>query len=99
MIYVDASGGGYATHLGRFTVSYEVEVTLPAVGVGTAIFTAANGDLLFTEFTGQSEPTADPDVSFIEDTDDHGRDELPADFFDRRAASGGSRLGHDTSDS
>jgi hypothetical protein len=69
VIFVDASGGGHATHLGRFTVSYEVEVTLPAgAGVGTAIFTAANGDLLFTEFTGQAEPTADPDVSFIEET-------------------------------
>jgi hypothetical protein len=69
MIFVDASGGGNATHLGRFTVSYEVEVTLPAgTGVGTAVFTAANGDLLFTEFTGQAEPTADPDVSFIEET-------------------------------
>jgi len=66
---VDAIGTGEATHLGRFTVTYQVEVDLPtSMGIGSATFKAANGDSVFAEFIGQGNPTQDPDVSFIVET-------------------------------
>jgi hypothetical protein len=68
-LFVDALGTGKATHLGRFTVTYQVEVDLPTgAGIGSAHFIAANGDSVFTEFIGQGNPTEDPDVSFIVET-------------------------------
>jgi hypothetical protein len=69
---LDGSGTGNATHLGRFTMTFQAEVTLgsPITGTGSAIFTAANGDMLFTEFTAQANPTADPDVSLLVETYD-----------------------------
>jgi len=64
-LFVDGSGSGNATHLGRFTVTYKWEVDLQAlVGIGTFHFIAANGDSLFTEATGQASPTEDPDVLY-----------------------------------
>jgi hypothetical protein len=52
-LFVEASGSGNATHLGRFTVTYEFEVNIPTfTGIGSAHFIAANGDSLFTEVTG-----------------------------------------------
>ena len=60
---VTASGSGYATQLGRFTVSYEVEVNLLTIaGVGSAQFVAANGDRLFAEGVGQATETGTPGV-------------------------------------
>lgn len=60
-LFVDAIGTGEATHLGRFTVTYQVEVNLPTnTSVGSATFIAANGDSVFTDFTGQG--TDDPYV-------------------------------------
>ena len=44
-IFVDGSGSGNGTHLGRFSLSYELEVdllTLPFETFGSSIFTAAN---------------------------------------------------------
>jgi hypothetical protein len=68
-LFVDGAGSGIATHLGRFTVNYEHVVDLPTLaGTGTAQFIAANGDRLFTEVTGQANPTEDPDVAYIEET-------------------------------
>src|SRR5687767_9164264 len=44
-LFVDGSGSGNATHLGRYTVTYEWEVDLQTlVGIGTFHFIAANGD-------------------------------------------------------
>jgi hypothetical protein len=64
-LFVDGSGSGNMTHLGRFTVTYGWEVDLESlVGIGTFHFIAANGDSLFTEATGQATPTEDPDVLF-----------------------------------
>ena len=63
--FVDASGSGHATHLGRFTVTYEHVVDLsrqPRVGIGSAHFIAANGDSLFTEITSFGSPSGTPDV-------------------------------------
>jgi len=55
---VDGSGTGVASHLGRFTYTYHFVVhvlsTGIAVGVGTAEFTAANGDSFSTEIAAES---------------------------------------------
>jgi hypothetical protein len=65
-LFVDSSGSGEATHLGRFTVTSEFEVNLLTLaGSGSAHFIAANGDSLFTDVTGQATPTDDPDVLSI----------------------------------
>ena len=58
-ISVTATGSGQATQLGRFTVSYQVEVNVQT-GAGTGLsaeFVAANGDSLFAEGSGQATPT------------------------------------------
>jgi hypothetical protein len=60
---VDGSGSGHATHLGRFTMSYEHLVDLSRrAGVGSAHFIAANGDSIFTEITSQAAPTEAPGI-------------------------------------
>ena len=65
-VFVDGSGTGNATHLGRFTVSYEAEVNvLTEVAVGLYHFIAANGDSLLTELIGHGYPTENPDVVLI----------------------------------
>jgi len=67
---VTATGSGEATQLGRYTVSYEVQVDLPT-GTGTGLsahFVAANGDSLFAEGSGQATPTDDPTVFSIVET-------------------------------
>jgi hypothetical protein len=56
---VQSTGGGEATHLGRFTATFHALVTIPAgTAVGEFTFVAANGDRLFATFTGQSTPTS-----------------------------------------
>jgi hypothetical protein len=68
-LFVDASGTGKATHLGRFTVTYQVEVDLLTGGGPASIhLVAANGDAIFATGSGQDSPTEDPDVSFIVET-------------------------------
>jgi hypothetical protein len=58
-----ASGLGNATHLGQYTLSFEVEVNLETIaGTGTAHFVAANGDSLYAVGTGQATPTNEPNV-------------------------------------
>jgi hypothetical protein len=65
-LFVDGSGSGTATQIGSFTVVYEVEVNLlNRASIGSAHFIAANGDSIFTEFTGQGSPIPDSDFSFI----------------------------------
>lgn len=69
-VFVTATGSGEATQLGRYTVSYEVEVDLPT-GAGTGLsahYVAANGDSLFAEGSGQATPTDDPTVFSIVET-------------------------------
>jgi len=69
-VFVTATGAGEGTQLGRYTVSYEVEVDLPT-GTGTGLsshFVAANGDSLFAEGSGQATPTEDPSVFLIAET-------------------------------
>ena len=69
-VFVTATGSGEATQLGRYTVSYEVEVDLPTgAGMGlSAHYVAANGDNLFAEGSGQATPTDDPTVFSIVET-------------------------------
>ena len=68
-------GTGKATHLGRFTVEIpHVVDRSDGTGVGSFTFTAANGDTLTADFTGQAMPTATPGVLYIVgDRDHHGR--------------------------
>ena len=62
----DGSGGGIATHLGRFTLAWEFTVNLAdGTGSGPVRYTAANGDEIFMTAVGQSEPTATPGVFHI----------------------------------
>ena len=64
-----ASGSGNATHLGRYTLSWEVEVNLETItGSGTSRFVAANGDSLYTVGTGQATPTDEPNVFHVVET-------------------------------
>ena len=58
---------GTATHLGHFELVEVVVVdfgTVPPTGAGTATFVAANGDMLFADIIGHSEP-ADPGFVWI----------------------------------
>ena len=65
-LFVDGSGSGEATHLGRFAVTYEVEVDLLTHKTfGSSLFTAANGDSLSTDITGLGTPTENPDVHLV----------------------------------
>ena len=67
---VTASGSGEATHLGRYTVTYEVQVDLPT-GTGSGLsahYVAANGDSLFAEGSGQATPTDDPSIFNVVET-------------------------------
>lgn len=62
---VDGSATGNATHLGRFTVEFPHTVNFATrTGEGTFTFTAANGDTLTADFTGQAQPG--PIVSIVE---------------------------------
>ena len=65
-LLVDGSGTGIATHLGRFTATYEVTVDLSdGSGIGSLQFIAANGDSIFTELLGQGTPTETPGINRI----------------------------------
>jgi hypothetical protein len=68
-LFVEASGSGVATQLGKFAIVYEVEVNLDTFfGIGSAEFIAANGDRITTDFEGQGTvPTVDG-ISFIIET-------------------------------
>ena len=69
VILVDVEATGTANHLGRFTldVPHVVDPTT-RMASGSYQFTAANGDTLYAEFTGQATPTATPGVLYIEET-------------------------------
>jgi hypothetical protein len=68
-VQVDIEASGKATHLGKFTVEIPHVVNRTnSTASGSYEFTAANGDMLFAEFTGQAMPTATPGVLYIEET-------------------------------
>jgi len=62
-------GTGDAAHLGRFTVVRTATVNLLTnTDIGSLAFTAANGDILTADYTGQASPTATPGVLSIVET-------------------------------
>jgi hypothetical protein len=66
---VDGAGSGNATHLGRFTWNYEVEVNLVTrASTGSARLVAANGDSIGADILGQGNPIPGTDFSFIVET-------------------------------
>ena len=68
-VSVDIEGTGKATHLGKFTVDIPHVVNRAnRTAIGSYQFTAANGDTLSADFTGQATPTATPGVLYIEET-------------------------------
>jgi hypothetical protein len=69
LVMVDIVATGNATHLGRLTLNVP-HVVDPAtrMAVGSYQFTAANGDVLYADFTGQATPTETAGVLYIEET-------------------------------
>lgn len=68
-VFVEGSGTGKATHLGRFTLTYVVTVNIPTLaGIGSMEFIAANGDSVFSDRVGQATPTGTPNVFSIVET-------------------------------
>lgn len=69
MLFVDIAGSGNASLLGQFTVEIPHLVDRSnSTAVGTFLFTAANGDTLTADFTGQGSPTSTPGVASIVET-------------------------------
>ena len=67
--FVLVEATGTATQLGLFAVTVPHYVnTTTRTAVGYYEFTAANGDTLYAEFTGQARPTATPGVIYIVET-------------------------------
>jgi hypothetical protein len=67
--FVVVEGTGTATRLGRFEVTAAHFVnTVERTAAGTYVFTAANGDTLTAEFTGQASLTATPGVLHVVET-------------------------------
>jgi hypothetical protein len=55
IMLVDGAGTGHASHLGQFSYTFQFVVDLSTViGVGSAEFTAANGDTFVTEITASA---------------------------------------------
>jgi len=66
----DGSATGIAIHVGQFSFSYQLTVTLAnGTATGSAQLIAANGDSVFTTIAGSSEPTATPGVLSITEID------------------------------
>jgi hypothetical protein len=69
IVLVDIDATGTATHLGRFTLDVPHVVNpVTRTAVGSYQFTAANGDTVYAEFTGQAYATDVPGVVYIEES-------------------------------
>jgi hypothetical protein len=67
---VDGNTTGIATHVGQFSFSYQLTVTLAdGTATGSAQLIAANGDSVFTTVAGSSEQTSTPGVVSITEVD------------------------------
>src|SRR5581483_509054 len=65
-VLVEATG--HATHLGQFTLDIPHVVNRATrTAIGSYEFTAANGDMVYADFTGQATPTSTPGVLYIEE--------------------------------
>jgi hypothetical protein len=68
IVSVDVHADGVATHLGQFTLDIPHTVNVVTrTATGSYVFVAANGDTLTADFVGQSTPTDDPTVLYIEE--------------------------------
>jgi len=69
-VIADGSAEGIGTHVGQFSFSYQLTVTLAnGTATGSAQLIAANGDSIFKTIAGSSEPTATPGVLSITEID------------------------------
>lgn len=60
---VNGNGSGIATHIGQFSVTWQLTVNLEdGTATGSFRFIAANGDAIDTTIAGSSEPTDTPGV-------------------------------------
>jgi hypothetical protein len=68
-IQILGHGTGNATHLGSYSVHYDILLNPQTMtGSGTAVFTAANGDQLFTFNSASVSPTGVPDEIRLDET-------------------------------
>jgi len=66
LLFVDATATGNASHLGRFGMTYELTVDLLTHETsGSAVFTAANGDQLFTDVVGHGTSNGDDTAASV----------------------------------
>src|SRR3954469_25271050 len=66
LLLVEGTAHGNATHLGDYSASFSISVTLDTSrSTGTITLTAANGDRLFASVEGVGVPTAVPNVASI----------------------------------
>ena len=66
LLFVDATATGNASHLGRFGMTYELTGDLLTHDTsGSAVFTAANGDQLFTDVVGHGTSNADDTAASV----------------------------------
>ncbi len=67
--YINLTGTGVASHVGRFTFQLQAELDIPTTtGTGSARLVAADGSTLFMEGSGHGTPTDVPDVVLVVDT-------------------------------
>ena len=67
--YINLTGTGVASHVGRFTFQLQAELDIPtATGSGSSRLVAADGSTLFMEGSGHGTPTDVPGVVLIVDT-------------------------------
>ena len=65
--FLDRTGTGTATYLGRYTEHIVMQINLPTMSsTGTATFTAANGDTLTANVVGQAMRTGPTVLSIVE---------------------------------
>jgi hypothetical protein len=66
ILFATGNGGGLASLLGRFTITWHYTVNLAdRTGSEPLVFTAANGDQVFATAAGEAESTNTPGVSRI----------------------------------
>ena len=67
--YINLTGTGVASHVGRFTFQLQAELDIPtATGAGSSRLVAADGSTLFMEGSGHGTPTDVPGVVLIVDS-------------------------------
>jgi hypothetical protein len=65
--FLDREGTGTATYLGRYTEDVVMQINIPTLSsMGTATFTAANGDTLTASVVGQATRTGPTALSIVE---------------------------------